>query len=280
MDRRKAIKIGLAAGLTGSFLGGIYTVGVEPHWRITRTLPMPIQNLPPSWVGRRIVQLSDIHVGRLVSDEYLRESFRAVNDLAPDLILITGDFMSCYRDEQIAHTAEIFKELKPGKLGTYAVLGNHDYGGRVKVAMVADKLVEALKPRQVQFLRNETTTVDGLKLVGMDDYWGLNFYPEEATQNLTGDEPAICLCHNPDVCDQPVWGKFRGWVLAGHTHGGQCKPPFLPPPLLPVKNKAYTSGLFELDAARTLYINPALGYVRRVRIGVRPEITVFEPCRA
>jgi hypothetical protein len=67
---------------------------------------------------------------------------------------------------------------------------------------------------------------------------------------------------------------FVGW--AGHTHGGQCKPPFLPPPMLPVKNKRYTAGKFELANDRTLYINRALGHLWQVRFNVRPEITFFE----
>jgi hypothetical protein len=64
-------------------------------------------------------------------------------------------------------------------------------------------------------------------------------------------------------------------MLSGHTHGGQCKPPFLPPPLLPVRNKRYTSGEFDLGNGRSMYINRGLGYLRRVRFNARPEITAF-----
>ncbi len=71
------------------------------------------------------------------------------------------------------------------------------------------------------------------------------------------------------------WGDYQGWILAGHTHGGQCKPPFLPPPLLPVWNPRYTAGEFPLAGNRRLYINRGIGYVLRVRFNVRPEITVF-----
>jgi predicted MPP superfamily phosphohydrolase len=68
---------------------------------------------------------------------------------------------------------------------------------------------------------------------------------------------------------------FRGWVLAGHTHGGQCKPPFLPPPLLPVKNRRYVAGEYDIGPGRWMYINRGLGYLRRVRFNARPEITLF-----
>jgi predicted MPP superfamily phosphohydrolase len=88
-------------------------------------------------------------------------------------------------------------------------------------------------------------------------------------------EPTIVLCHNPDVADLSVWGQFQGWILSGHTHGGQCKPPFLPPPLLPVRNRRYTSGEFDLGDDRFMYINRGLGHILRVRFNARPEITVF-----
>ena len=86
----------------------------------------------------------------------------------------------------------------------------------------------------------------------------------------------ITHCHNPDVCDLDIWNGFDSWILSGHTHGGQCKAPFLPPPLLPVKNKKYASGEIDLEDGRTLYINRAIGHLWQVRFNVRPEITIFE----
>ena len=64
-------------------------------------------------------------------------------------------------------------------------------------------------------------------------------------------------------------------MLAGHTHGGQCKPPFLRPPLLPVRNKRYSAGEIPLANGRRLYVNRGLGHLLRARINARPEITAF-----
>jgi predicted MPP superfamily phosphohydrolase len=93
---------------------------------------------------------------------------------------------------------------------------------------------------------------------------------------LARDRAAIVLSHNPDTVDLPVWGDYAGWILSGHTHGGQCRPPFLPPPILPVRNARYTAGVFDLSGNRRLYINRGIGHLLRVRFNVRPEVTVHE----
>jgi predicted MPP superfamily phosphohydrolase len=80
--------------------------------------------------------------------------------------------------------------------------------------------------------------------------------------------------------DVDAWSDYDGWILGGHTHGGQCKPPFLPAPIVPVRNKRYTAGAFALAGGRTLYINRGLGHLLRVRFNVRPEVTIFELARA
>lgn len=133
-----------------------------------------------------------------------------------------------------------------------------------------------LEQNGITVLRNSQKEFAGLNIIGLDDYWGLNFHPQLALRNLDKTKSSILLCHNPDVCDLDVWQGYGGWILAGHTHGGQCKPPFLPPPMLPVKNRLYTSGKIELPDNRTLYINRALGHLWQVRFNARPEITIFK----
>jgi hypothetical protein len=96
---------------------------------------------------------------------------------------------------------------------------------------------------------------------------------------LPPDRPSLVLCHNPDAADRTIWAGYRGWILSGHTHGGQCKPPFCTPPFLPVNNHRYHAGEIDLGDGRRLYVNRALGYLKRVRFNARPEITVFTLCR-
>ena len=124
-------------------------------------------------------------------------------------------------------------------------------------------------------LRNEACSVAGLTFVGVDDLWSGAFAPGIAFGGISTTQAVIALCHNPDGADCPGWETFRGWILAGHTHGGQCKPPLLPPPILPVRNRRYIAGEVPLADGRRLYINRGLGHLLQVRFNVRPEITVF-----
>jgi predicted MPP superfamily phosphohydrolase len=106
------------------------------------------------------------------------------------------------------------------------------------------------------------------------------YIPLGCLRQLPSGAAALALSHNPDTADLPGWDAYSGWILAGHTHGGQCKPPFLPPPLLPVQNRRYSAGEFALSGGRRLYISRGLGHLLTVRFNVRPEITMFRLERA
>jgi predicted MPP superfamily phosphohydrolase len=279
LTRRRLLKLAGATLASGLALGG-YAWLIEPHWVKIVRRTMPLVNLPETLIGRTLVQISDLHVGPVVDSDYLIAALGKVAALAPDLLVITGDFMSCVSDEQVDHVARVLEHLPQARLGCFACLGNHDYGCGWRNPAVAERLCGRLTDLGVITLRNSCRTVEGLQLAGIDDLWGPAFHPGQVLPRLNPEQPAVVLCHNPDAVDLPCWSGFRGWVLAGHTHGGQCKPPFLPPPMLPVKNRRYTAGVFDVGEGRALYINPGLGYLRRVRCNVRPEITVFQLQRA
>jgi predicted MPP superfamily phosphohydrolase len=273
-DRKMTRRGCLALG--GAAVGGaaLYAWRVEPHWLRVVRRDLPVAGLPQGLRGRTVVQVSDLHVGRVVDSDYLIRSMKLVSGLGQDLTVITGDFMSRESADLGDEVARVLEHLRPGPLGCLAVLGNHDYGPGWLDADAAGRLCRRLGGLGVRVLRNEATTVAGLQVVGLDDLWGPFFRPGFLAATDWG-RPTLVLCHNPDAVDLPVWSGYRGWVLSGHTHGGQCKPPFLPPPILPVKNTRYTSGAFDLAGGRRLYINPGLGYLKRVRFNVRPEVTVF-----
>ena len=267
------------AALGGAALLGLYTWRVEPHWVEVVHREMPIPNLPDHLVGKTLVQLSDLHIGPRVDSAFIQRSLCLVNELRPDLVCITGDFMTCDDCEQIDEVTRVMKSLAIPPMGCFAVLGNHDYGHGHKLGSfrphVADRLVSRLTDLGIETLRNASRLTDGLRVIGLDDLWKKRFDAVPVAADLASPTPSVVLSHNPDTADLDAFAGYRGWILSGHTHGGQCKAPFLPPPLLPVKNRRYTAGAFDLGDGRHLYVNRALGYLRRVRFNVRPEITVF-----
>lgn len=277
VPRRKFLRNAALGTVSAAAAAFLYTWRIEPHWVELVERELSVVNLPRALEGKTLVQLSDLHIGRLVDDDYLRRCFESVAALEPAIVVVTGDWMSCESAEEIDHAARMLEHLKPATLGTFGITGNHDYGRGWRRENVADDLERRLSQLGIRLLRNDSATVAGLRFVGLEDFWSPRFSARQAAGLITqsADNPTIVLCHNPDVCDLSCWGDFQGWVLAGHTHGGQCKPPFLPPPFLSVKNRRYTYGEFDLAPGRNLYIHRGVGYIKRVRFNMRPEITAF-----
>jgi predicted MPP superfamily phosphohydrolase len=273
--RRRFLKRTAAVALALGTPTAGYAWRVEPHWvRVVRR-DLPVAHLPPGLAGRTLAQVSDLHVGPVVDRDYIHGALDRVSALGADIVVVTGDFMTARGGEQIDRTLRAIARLRPGRLATYAVLGNHDYGETYRDASAAETLARRLGDAGFTVLRNATANVAGLTVAGLDDLWGTNFDPKGVLAGLDARAANLVLVHNPDVADLPVWGGYKGWILCGHTHGGQCSAPLFGPPVLPVANKRYTSGEIDLADGRRLYINPGLGYLRRVRFNVPPEITLF-----
>jgi uncharacterized protein len=279
VNRRDFLRYGAIAGASTAVGVGGYTWLVEPHWVKVVERDLAVANLSPSLVGKWLVQISDIHAGPRVDNDYLVDAFQRAAALRPDIVLFTGDFISVEYDRPASATdvgklREVLAHFPRGRLATLAILGNHDYGRGWAEPHVATAVVREVERAGVRVLRNDVATVEGLDVIGVDDLWAHRSDTKRALAGRTSGS-AIVLCHNPDAMDSLSWGDYTGWVLAGHTHGGQCKPPFLPPPILPVRNKRYTAGEIPVGNRRHLYINRGLGHLIRVRFNVRPEITVF-----
>lgn len=263
-------------------VGGIATAGgmygwatvIEPHWVQVTDETLSMNRLPERFRGKTLVQISDLHIGS-TDEAYLMSTIETVNSLDADIIVITGDIVDHYHPDATDAVRRIFATMNPGKVATLGCLGNHDYGYRWAQPDVADRVTQAMNDRGVMMLRDQRVDVDGLAFFGIDDLWGPKFRAAGVMRDADADRDAICLCHNPDVCDRRVWADFRGVILSGHTHGGQCKPPWMTPPRLPVRNRTYVSGFYDVGHSRTLYINRGLGYGYRARFNCRPEITRF-----
>lgn len=273
LTRRRFLQGSFA--LVGSgILTGFYSWRIEPRWVQFVRRELPIRHLPPEMNGRSLVQISDIHVGDRYNWQYQIGALEEVTALDPDYVVYTGDFVTYETAVQFDQLQELLQHAPLGRLGTAAVLGNHDYGHGWNQPEVADTISQQLAEKNITILRNEARSFADLQLIGIDDYWGTNFSPA-FLETVDFNQPSLALCHNPDVVDLPIWGNYAGWILAGHTHGGQIKPPFLPPPVLPVQNERYSAGAFAVGNGRYLYINRGLGNLWSVRFNARPEITLF-----
>jgi len=272
VSRRQFLSL---AGATVAAGGVGYSWKVEPHWLEVTTCELPVRGLPRDLNGLTLLQLSDIHVGPRVDDAYVTSVFERAAALRPDIVVVTGDLVS-YHEHVFEQMERVYRCFPRGRMATLGVLGNHDYGPGWSHPEIAERIVAIAHGCGITMLRNQAHEVEGLQIVGFDDLWANRFDPSVALGDCDHSRPAIALSHNPDTVDLPGWEHFHGWILSGHTHGGQCRPPFLPAPLVPVRNRRYTQGEFALTGARTLYINRGVGHLLPVRFNVRPELTVFE----
>src|SRR5262249_54117381 len=202
--RRQALKSLLAAG-AGALATGLYTWRVEPHWLEFTDATLPIRELPPELEGRTLVQLSDLHVGREVDDDYIIHSFGLTQRLAPDFVVCTGDWMTYRSPDQFVQLRRVLEHLPHGGLGTVGILGNHEYAIGWHRVDVADRVTTIARDSGVMMLRNEAVRMSGLQFIGLDDLWSPRFDPMGILADRGQVGPTIVLCHNPDAADRPVW---------------------------------------------------------------------------
>lgn len=177
--------------------------------------------LPSQFHGLRIVQISDIHHGLFLPKEWLSEAVRQANRLNPDIIALTGDFVT-YSKRMIGPAAELLGRLR-ARYGVYAVLGNHDF--RVD----PDAVTQALRLQGIDVLRNRHVSLrfgsKSIYLVGVDDY-GYGADLRRAIRGVPRNAATVLLAHNPRVIHLASRNSVS-LVLSGHTHGGQVNLPLL-----------------------------------------------------
>jgi predicted MPP superfamily phosphohydrolase len=191
-------------------------IWVEPL-KVER-LTIAIADLPSALVGLKLIQLSDLHYdGLRLSDQLLEQAISVSNQENPDLVLLTGDYIT---DDPTPIQALSYR-LKSlnSKIGIFACLGNHDienFEARIKVT-------EALESEGINVLWNAIATPFGpdFPIVGLADYWSQDFRPGLAVMDqLDPNIPRIVLSHNPDTAE--ILKRWRvDLQLSGHTHGGQ-----------------------------------------------------------
>jgi predicted MPP superfamily phosphohydrolase len=224
--------------------------------------------------GFRIVHLSDLHIGSTVPFEFLQHVVQTVQKLAPDLIVLTGDFVHT-RPEEVSELTTLLHNLQASH-GVFAVLGNHDYAvnypGDTGLLGVEDVVMTALERAGITVLRNDWVPISAgphrFALMGVDELWS-GQASVRPLQTVPNSYSRVVLCHNPDVFSFLPSQSFD-LLLCGHTHGGQVRIPPFPPPLTVTTNRKLWGGL-TAHGRSWVFVSRGIGYTWRVRLASRPE---------
>jgi uncharacterized protein len=231
----------------------------------------------PAWPselsGLRLAVIADLHAGSpQIDEERIDRVVAAVNAQSVDLVALLGDYI----DTEVALSEWIAPEKiaarlgrLESRLGTYAVLGNHDW------AHAGERMGDALRDVGIELLENRAVGVDGFWIAGLGDLMKRTADLEGTLAQVQGDAPVLLFSHNPDVF--PRVPASVALTLSGHTHGAQVDIPVLRDRLTPSRFGArYTGGHIE-EGGRHLYVSDGIGTSRLpVRFRAKPELPVLE----
>jgi predicted MPP superfamily phosphohydrolase len=287
LARRRFLKNTALAMTTAPFVAGAYGMFYErlnleiSHQRIK------IPRLPSAFHGFRIAQLSDVHIGPFMTAEEIRRYAGIANGLKPELVAVTGDFVTWDPSTQSA-VVDALAGLK-APLGVYGCLGNHEMWAEVE-----HSITRLFAQRGIRILRGERAFVksggDVINLIGVDYQTRSRMGPRgqrlvreylEGVDRLMASATVnILLSHNPNTFDRAAELGID-LSLAGHTHGGQVTLEFVHRDLSPGRLVTpYVTGWFQKPGGQ-LYVNRGIGTIGvPIRLGAPPEITIYELVRS
>jgi predicted MPP superfamily phosphohydrolase len=241
-------------------------------WIDVSTLELTLPRLDEAFDGFRLVQISDIHFGTYINRTRLDQAVRLANQLAPDAVAITGDFVS-RSPRRFAQDLSASLSLLEAPEGVFAVLGNHDHWTDARA------VEEILKSSGIENLNNKVHRVFRadrvLNLAGVDCTYVHQDRLDRVLSALPAEGAAILLAHEPDYADVSAsTGRFD-LQISGHSHGGQLILPRIGPPVLPPLAKKYPLGRYQINGM-IQYTNRGLGTSHfRLRINCPAEITLL-----
>lgn len=274
MTRRVFLGTSAFALATGIALGAN---GLTEPFRVERChIRVPVRGLPPSLVGYRIGQLSDLHFPRNMTTDFVRDAVRAVESMEPDVLVITGDLVDKKGPSGASRSLAGMFDDSSAPDGVLAVLGNHDHwydADAVRRDLRDNTPVRLIDHTHVLIRRGDAALAIG----GAGDLWTDIVDLERTFGGVSPDIPRVLLSHNPDVAELKARDGVRvDLQLSGHTHGGEVHLPFLGPPAIPSRHgHKYARGLAQ-GPAWPVYTNRGLCSPRFIRFACRPEVTCIE----
>ena len=277
---RRAFLATLAVGGAG-LSAGAYARYAEPAWLEVSEITLE-PGIFPAPIGLRILHLSDLHFGPHVSLELIERAVELGLAQRPNLIALTGDFVTGRLRETEAYAA-VLRRLS-AVAPTFACLGNHDAivaAGPVGEIARTAAVMGLLRLAQIDVLVNETREVavrgGRLKVSGLGDLWTGQNHPARCLTPIRGPGreplPHLLLNHNPDarLAAMPYHWDL---MLCGHTHGGQVGVPGLAEWIAPVRDKSHIEGLRK-RAGRLIHITRGVGSLYGVRFWCRPQVSLL-----
>ena len=290
-ERRKFISTTALAAAGIFSLLAIDGIIFGKYRHTVRKIKLRFKNLPESFKGYKIVQISDVHSGSFFNPQKLQKAIDLINEQDADVVLFTGDMVNNYADE-FKPFIPLFKSIK-AKDGKFSILGNHDYGdyGAWNSREEKAQNIPTLKNYQAEagfkLLRNENIALEKngekIYLLGVEN-WGIKPFPQygdldKALKGVPEDAIKVLMSHDPTHFDEVV-KKHKTNVhltLSGHTHGMQFGLDLKNIKWSPVKFKYKKwADLYESEG-KYLYVNRGFGVIAYPgRVGINPEITVIE----
>ena len=280
-----------ASSLFGSL---IYGIASGAHNYTVKKRKLPIKGLPKPFVGLRLVQISDIHSGSFWSKNSVQEGVNMINDLKPDLFFFTGDLVNNSADE-FDGFKEMFSEIN-ARLGSYSVLGNHDYGDYVrwpnKYGVTKSENLMRLKKHHQDLGWNllvndhDVINIDGeeLAILGVENWSAHRRFPKygdlgKAIKGVENVKNKLLLSHDPSHWRAEILNQIPSIkaTFSGHTHGMQFGIDSKYYKWSPVKYQYPEWVDMYTENDQYLYVNRGFGYLGYPgRFGFLPEITLFE----
>ena len=238
----------------------------------TPEIVVAIRDLPQAFAGYRIALVTDLHRGPVVPAVWLERVAQRAAELAPDLIVLGGDFVSHVRSDLEGLDATIARFQAPD--GVVAVLGNHDHWvGADAVAAVVERGGAALLLNRHRLIRRAGAA---LAVGGVDDFTHGAVRPDDALAGVAPDVPRVLVSHNPDLIEYLPAGLRVDVMLSGHTHNGQAHLPVIGPLTVPSQfGGRYMHGLKRVGGT-WLYVSAGVGTAAvPFRWGNPPEMPVI-----